>query len=74
MRILIADDEIAQSKTLRPLFAAAGKRRKKSSAGTPDIGRLVVARAPRRVAKGRAGAMQPGNNSLDLGEDRKSVV
>lgn len=74
MRILIADDEIAQSKMLRPLFAAAGKRRKKSSADAPDIGRLVVARAPRRLAKGRAGAMQPGNNSLDLGDQPEQAA
>ncbi|GFE88094.1 tetratricopeptide repeat protein [Steroidobacter agaridevorans] len=75
MRILIADDEVAQSKTLRPLFAAGGKGKSKirATAGAPDIGRLILARAPRKgagkVSKGRAGSAQPGSNSLDLGDE-----
>lgn len=72
MRILIADDEVAQSKTLRPLFAAGGKRKAKPSAGAPDIGRLIVAHAPRkggpRKGKGRAGSPPPGGDRLDLGD------
>lgn len=75
MRILIADDEVAQSKTLRPLFAAGGKRtgKVKATAGAPDIGRLIVASAaPKRAArkvKGRAGSAQPSSGgSLDLGD------
>lgn len=80
MRILIADDEIAQSKALRPLFAAGGKRpakksaKRKTAAGAADIGRLVVARAPRRVPKGRAGAPQAGNDSLDLGDQPEQTA
>lgn len=75
MRILIAEDEVAQSKTLRPLFAAGGKGRSKvrATAGAPDIGRLIFARAPRKgagkVGKGRAGSAQPGSNGLDLGDE-----
>jgi tetratricopeptide (TPR) repeat protein len=74
MRILIADDEVAQSKTLRPLFAAGGKGKSKAraTAGAPDIGRLIIARAPKKgagkTAKGRAGGAQPGNDSLDIGD------
>lgn len=79
MRILIADDEVAQSKTLRPLFAAGGKGKGKgkskarATAGASDIGRLIVAHAPRKaragkVAKGRAGGPAPGGGSLDLGD------
>lgn len=76
MRILIADDEVAQSKTLRPLFAAGGKRKTKTkaTAGAPDLGRLIVARAPGKSAsrkgkgKGRAGGPPAGGDSLDLGD------
>ncbi|HEY0684041.1 MAG TPA: tetratricopeptide repeat protein [Steroidobacter sp.] len=79
MRILIADDEVAHSKTLRPLFAAAGKGKSKvrASAGAPDIGRLIVARATRAVskkAKGRAGGGQPGGDSLDLGDQPEQLA
>lgn len=75
MRILIADDEVAQSKTLRPLFAAGGKRKSKvrATAGAADIGRLILARSVRKgagkVSKRRAGSAQPGNDSLDLGDE-----
>jgi hypothetical protein len=71
MRILIADDEVAQSKTLRPMFAA-GRNRKtkvKAVAGAPAVGQLIVARAPRkselRRAQGRAAL---AGDSLDLGD------
>jgi tetratricopeptide (TPR) repeat protein len=80
MRILIADDEVAQSKTLRPLFAAAGKGKSKirATAGAPDIGRLILARAPRKgsgkTAKGRAGSAQPSNDSLDLGDQPEQAA
>jgi len=73
VRILIADDEVAQSRTLRPLFAAGGKGRSKIRAGAPDIGRLVFARAARKSAgkasKARAGRARPGNDCLDLGDE-----
>ena len=71
VRILIADDEVAQSKTLRPLFAAGGKGKSKvrATAGAPDIGRLIFARAQRKGAgklgKGRAGSAKPSNDCLD---------
>lgn len=80
MRILIADDEVAQSKTLRPLFAPGGKRKTKAraSAGAPDIGRLIVAHAARSIApkkgKRRAGAAQPGGGSLDLGDQPEQAA
>ncbi|HEY5758000.1 MAG TPA: tetratricopeptide repeat protein [Steroidobacter sp.] len=80
MRILIADDEVAQSKTLRPLFAAGGKGRSKvrATAGASDVGRLIFARAARKgagkVSKGRAGSAQPGNDSLDLGDDPEQAA
>jgi tetratricopeptide (TPR) repeat protein len=71
MRILIADDEVAQSKTLRPMFAAGRKRKTKvkAVAGAPAVGQLIVARAPRkselRRAQGRAAL---AGDSLDLGD------
>lgn len=80
MRILIADDEVAQSKALRPLFAAGGKGRSKvrATAGAPAIGRLIVARATRKgagkVGKGRAGSVQPGSDSLDLGDEPEQAA
>lgn len=78
MRILIADDEVAQSKTLRPMFAAGGKRKIKATAGAPDIGRLIVAHAPRnggpRKGKGRAGSPSPGGDSLDLGDQPEQTA
>jgi tetratricopeptide (TPR) repeat protein len=80
VRILIADDEVAQSKTLRSLFAAGGKRRSKvrATAGAPDIGRLIVARAPRKgagkVSKGRAGSVQAVSDNLDLGDEPEQAA
>ncbi len=78
MRILIADDEVAQSKTLRPMFAAGGKRKVKATAGAPDIGRLIVARAPQkggpRKGKGRAGGSSHGGDSLDLGDQPEQAA
>jgi len=80
VRILIVDDEIAGSKALRPLLKGSpslkGKSKRspstRATAGAPDIGRLVVARAPakatRRKAKGRAGVKPPANDHLDLGD------
>jgi tetratricopeptide (TPR) repeat protein len=78
MRILIADDEVAQSKTLRPLFAGGKRTEKvKATAGAPEIGRLLVAHASRnsgpskgkgRKGKGRAGGSLPGGGTLDLGD------
>jgi len=70
MRILIADDEVAQSKTLRPMFAAGRRKTKvKAVPGAPALGQLIVARAPRkselRRAKGRAAV---AGDSLDLGD------
>jgi tetratricopeptide (TPR) repeat protein len=80
VRILIADDEVAQSKTLRPLFAAGGKSKSKvrATAGAPDIGRLIFARSARKssnkVSKSRAGGAQPGSDSLDLGDDPEQAA
>jgi len=80
VRILIADDEVAHSKALRPLFAGGSKGRSKvrATAGAPDIGRLIFARAPRKgagkVAKGRAGRAQPGSDSLDLGDQPEQAA
>ncbi|MBL8271041.1 tetratricopeptide repeat protein [Steroidobacter sp.] len=84
MRILIADDELAQSKTLRPLFAAGGKGKSKlrPTAGAPAIGKLIVAHAPRKgaskkAAKGRAGSPPPsssGGGSLDLGDQPEQAA
>jgi tetratricopeptide (TPR) repeat protein len=80
MRILIADDEVAQSKTLRPLFKAGGKGKSKvrATAGAPDIGRLIFARAPgkgsKKVSKARAGGPQPGSDSLDLGDQPEQAA
>lgn len=74
MRILIADDELAKSKLLRSLFGASAKGRNKqrATAGAPEIGRVVVARSqPKqrgKAAKGRAGARQPQNICIDLGD------
>jgi tetratricopeptide (TPR) repeat protein len=75
MRILIVDDETAGSKALRPLFAARGKNKTKvrATAGAPEIGKLLIARAPKKVsrkkgAKGRATAAPAGNEQLDVGD------
>lgn len=69
MRILIADDEVAQSKPLRALFAPGGRRTKiRSTAGAPEIGRLIVARGRGKIGKGRAGGAKAGGDSLDLGD------
>ena len=83
MRILIADDELAQSKVLRSLFAAGSKGTNKvrASKGAPDLGRLVVARAPRKAGKstgtkvkGRAAAARTGNDYLDLGDQPEQAA
>ena len=80
MRILIADDEVAQSKMLRPLFSASGKRKAKvkATAGAPALGSLLVAHAPRKSAarkgKGRAGGRRPGGDSLDLGDQPEQAA
>lgn len=75
MRILLADDETAKSKTLRPLFGAAAKRQpKRRGAGANDIGRLVVACAPKKGAKGRVGAAARGGVSLDLADQPEQAA
>lgn len=80
MRILIADDELAKSPLLRSLFGAGSKGRNKqrASAGTPEIGRVVVARSqPKqrgKVAKGRAGGGQPHNVCIDLGDQPEQAA
>jgi len=80
MRILIADDELAKSQTLRSLFATGGKGKNKQPAtkGTPEIGRVVVARsAPKqrgKAVKGRAGAAQPQNVCIDLGDQPEQAA
>ncbi|MDY6944237.1 MAG: tetratricopeptide repeat protein [Pseudomonadota bacterium] len=78
MRILIADDDVAQSKTLRPMFSAGGKAKLKASAGAPALGALIVARAPRKSApsrgKGRAGGAPAGGDSLDLGDQPEQAA
>ena len=84
MRILIADDELANSPTLRSLFGAnaqarskqggskQGRNKQRATAGAPEIGRVVVARSqPKqrgKAVKGRAGAGKPQNLSIDLGD------
>jgi tetratricopeptide (TPR) repeat protein len=72
MRILIADDELARSKTLRSLFGAGTQ-------SALDIGRLVVARASqqhggKKGARGRAGAAAGGSTSIDLGDQPEHVA
>jgi tetratricopeptide (TPR) repeat protein len=80
MRILIADDELANSQLLRSLFGAGGKGKNKqrATAGAPEIGRVVVARAqPKqrgKAAKGRAGAGKPQNLSVDLGDQPEQAA
>lgn len=78
MRILIADDELAKSKLLRSLFGTSAKgRNKRATAGTPEIGRVVVARSQPKLrgkaAKGRAGAAG-GNVSIDLGDQPEQAA
>lgn len=74
MRILIADDELANSQLLRSVFGASNKGRNKQrpTAGTPEVGRVVVARSQPgkrgKTAKGRAGARRPENVCIDLGD------
>ena len=80
MRILIADDELANSQLLRSLFGAGGKGKNKqrATAGAPEIGRVVVARSqPKqrgKAAKGRAGAGKPQNLSIDLGDQPEQAA
>lgn len=90
MRILIADDELAKSQTLRALFggSAKGRNKQRASAGAPEVGRVVVARsqpkqrgsaAPGQSARGktakrRAGARQPQNDILDLGDQPEQAA
>jgi tetratricopeptide (TPR) repeat protein len=80
MRILIADDELANSQLLRSLFGASAKGRNKqrATAGSPEIGRVVVARSqPKqrgKAAKGRAGAGKPQNLCIDLGDQPEQAA
>ncbi|MET0535330.1 MAG: tetratricopeptide repeat protein [Steroidobacter sp.] len=84
MRILIADDELANSQLLRSLFGggAKSKNQPKATAGIPEIGRVVVARSqPRtgnkgrgKAVKGRAGSGQPQNSYLDLGDQPEQAA
>lgn len=80
MRILIADDELANSQLLRSLFGGAGKgkNKQKASAGQPEIGRVVIARSqPKtrgRTVKGRAGSSQPQNSYIDLGDQPEQAA
>jgi tetratricopeptide (TPR) repeat protein len=80
MRILIADDELAKSKLLRSLFGtgAKGRNKQRATAGAPEIGRVVVARSqPKqrgKAAKGRAGAAQPQNVCIDLGDQPEQAA
>lgn len=78
MRILLADEEVAKSKTLRPLFAAGnkGKSKVRATAGVSE-GQLIFARGlPKgagKVSKARAGLAQPGSDCLDLGDEPEHV-
>jgi tetratricopeptide (TPR) repeat protein len=80
MRILIADDELAKSPQLRSLFGAGAKGRNKqrATAGTPEIGRVIVARSqPKqrgKAVKGRAGAGQQQNVCIDLGDQPEQAA
>lgn len=80
MRILIADDELAKSQTLRSLFgvSAKGRNKQRPTAGTPEIGRVVVARSqPKqrgKAARGRAGSGQPQNVCIDLGDQPEQAA
>jgi tetratricopeptide (TPR) repeat protein len=88
MRILIADDELANSPTLRSLFGTGAQRKKqgtnkqRATAGTPEIGRLVVARSQPQTrgktrgksVKGRAGAGGPQSSYIDLGDQPEQAA
>src|SRR5688572_876672 len=80
MRILIADDELANSQLLRSLFgtSAKGRNKQRATAGSPEIGRVVVARSqPKqrgKSAKGRAGAGKPQNLCIDLGDQPEQAA
>lgn len=72
MRILIADNSIANSKALRPLFKQATGRRslaKKSALrGAPAAGQLIVSCAPAKGSRRKSGGDECACNALDLGD------
>jgi tetratricopeptide (TPR) repeat protein len=77
MRILIADDSVANSKTLRPLFAAKGAAKKASvKRGAPAAGQVVVSCAPAKAGRtkqaartgSRAATIDCTCAGLDLGD------
>ncbi|HEY4366538.1 MAG TPA: tetratricopeptide repeat protein [Steroidobacteraceae bacterium] len=76
MRILIADDSVAASKSLRPLFRqGASSRGKKNAArrGSPALGQVIVSCAPAKGARGkrsrgRAPKDECACSGLDLGD------
>lgn len=79
MRILIADDELANSQLLRSLFGgSAGKNKQRATAGAPEIGRVVVARSQPKLrgkaARGRAGAGKPHHAYIDLGDQPEQAA
>lgn len=79
MRILIADEEVAESKSLRTMFAAGKRTAKlKATAGAPVIGKLLVALSPKKSGakkvKGRAGGPPPASGGLDLGDQPEQAA
>lgn len=77
MRILIADDSVARSTALRPLFQAAGKGssakrlRGKSAAAA---GKLIVSCAPGRKAARRTRDEECACSGLDLGDQPEQAA
>ena len=80
MRILIADDSVAGSKALRPLFrhgiAAKGAKKPAARRGAPAAGQVVISLAPTRgkvpakskSIRGRAAREECACTHLDLGD------
>lgn len=77
MRILIADDSVARSKALRPLFqktagkAVSAKLRGKSAAAA---GQLIVSCAPRKKNAGKPPGQDCACTGLDLGDQPEQAA